>query len=103
MRNRVCRCRQEPRPTIHDFINEAIRQVREGGETINTVTERLGLRPALMRQWLSAQQPDEIGRPDNEMIDTLKQENDALRRECRHLREMILSMSLIQRGPSGSR
>ncbi|MCU7849734.1 MAG: transposase [Candidatus Thiodiazotropha sp. (ex Lucinoma kastoroae)] len=92
MRDTAFQYRRQSRPTIHDFINEAISQVREGSETITAVADRLGLRQSLLRQWLSVGVPVEQQSNSNEIVESLRQENQALQRECKRLRKALVSV-----------
>ncbi|MCU7933396.1 MAG: transposase [Candidatus Thiodiazotropha sp. (ex Dulcina madagascariensis)] len=102
MRDTVFQYGRQSRPTIHDFINEAIRQVRDGGETISAVADRLGLRPALLRQWLTIEAPAGRINSSDEIISSLQQENQALRMECDRLRKLLVSaIGLNDKLPQG--
>lgn len=92
MRDTAFQYRRQSRPTIHDFINEAISQVREGSETITAVADRLGLRQSLLRQWLSVGVPVEQHNDSNKIVKALRQENQVLQRECNRLRKALVSV-----------
>ena len=81
-------------PGINDFIKEAIRLVRDGSETVQVVAARLGLRPALLQKWVS----DDEALGDNpaawnaHLVDSLRQENLRLAKECRRLRNVLAAV-----------
>ncbi|MCU7931043.1 MAG: transposase [Candidatus Thiodiazotropha sp. (ex Codakia rugifera)] len=92
MRDSAFQYRRQSHPTIHDFINEAISQVREGSETITAVADRLGLRQSLLRQWLSAGLPVEQKNNSSERVEALQRENHALQMECNRLQKALVSV-----------
>ena len=79
------------RSSINDFIHEAVRQVRDGRETLSAVAARLGLRQALLQKWISFEADTAASENDwdNQLVETLQRENQRLSLECQRLRSVL--------------